>query len=377
VKLDWARTLAIARKETLQIRRDLRSLIVVLVMPLMLMGLMGYGINLDQTHVPLCTFDQEGSQQSQDLLKRFSSNRYFDLTLNAANYHQMVAAIDARRCTIGIVIPLHFSQRLREGDAVGVQAIVDGTDPNTANLVIGYAQRVTGDYSTALAVDFMQRRGLKIVPPLSVDARTWFNEELESRNFIVPGVVAIVMAVIGTFLTSLTIAREWERGTMEQLISTPVSALEVIVGKLVPYFVIGMADAAACFVIAVWWFGVPFRGNLLVLTGASVLFLAAVLLIGFFISVVAGSQLAASQFSLLITFLPSFLLSGFAFPIDQMPLAVRVITFLIPARYYVVIVKAVFLKGSGFLANGTQFFALALFATVVGALAVRAFKKSL
>jgi ABC-2 type transport system permease protein len=375
--MDWARTLAISRKETLQVRRDLRSLIVVLVMPVMLMGFLGYGINLDQTRVPLCAYDQEGSQQSQDLLKRFSSNRYFDLTLNAANYHQMVAAIDARRCTIGIVIPLHFSQRLREGDAVGVQAIVDGTDPNTANLVIGYAQRVTGDYSTALAVDFMQRRGLKIVPPLSVDARTWFNEELESRNFIVPGVVAIVMAVIGTFLTSLTIAREWERGTMEQLISTPVSALEVIVGKLVPYFVIGMADAAACFVIAVWWFGVPFRGNLLVLTGASVLFLAAVLLIGFFISVVAGSQLAASQFSLLITFLPSFLLSGFAFPIDQMPLAVRVITFLIPARYYVVIVKAVFLKGSGFLANGTQFFALALFATVVGALAVRAFKKSL
>ncbi len=375
--MDWARTLAISRKETLQIWRDLRSLIVVLVMPVMLMGFLGYGINLDQTRVPLCAYDQEGSQQSQDLLKRFASNRYFDLTLNAVNYHQMVAAIDAGRCTIGIVVPLHFSQLLREGSAVGVQAIVDGTDPNTANLVIGYAQQVTGDYSTAVAVDFMQRRGLEVVPPLSVDARTWFNEELESRNFIVPGVVAIVMAVIGTFLTSLTVAREWERGTMEQLISTPVSALEVIVGKLVPYFVIGMADAAVCFVIAVWWFGVPFRGTLLMLTAASVLFLAAVLLIGFFISVVAGSQLAASQFSLLITFLPSFLLSGFAFPIDQMPLAVRVFTFLIPARYYVVIVKAVFLKGSGFGANATQFFALALFATVVGALAVRAFKKSL
>ena len=167
---------------------------------------------------------------------------------------------------------------------------------------------------------------------LSVDARTWFNEELESRNFIVPGVVAIVMAVIGTFLTSLTIAREWERGTMEQLISTPVSPLEVIVGKLVPYFIIGMADAAVCVMIAVWWFEVPLRGSLLVLGGASALFMAAVLLMGFFISVVAGSQLAASQFSLLITFLPSFLLSGFAFPIDQMPLAVRLFTFLIPAR---------------------------------------------
>lgn len=375
--MNWARTLAIARKETLQIRRDLRSLIVVLVMPVMLMGLMGYGINLDQTHVPLCTYDQEGSQQSQDLLKRFTTNKYFDLTLNAVNYQQMILAIDARRCTIGIVVPRNFSQRLREGDAVGVQAIVDGTDPNTANLVIGYAQQVTGSYSTSVAINYMQQRGLATVPPLSVDARTWFNEELESRNFIVPGVVAIVMAVIGTFLTSLTIAREWERGTMEQLISTPVSALEVIVGKLVPYFAIGMADAAACFLIAVGWFQVPFRGSLFVLVGASALFLAAVLLMGFLISVVAGGQLAASQFSLLITFLPSFLLSGFAFPIDQMPLAVRVFTLLIPARYYVVIMKAVFLKGSGFAANGTQFCGLALFATVVGALAVRAFKKSL
>jgi ABC-2 type transport system permease protein len=375
--MDWARTVAIARKEALQIQRDLRSLIVVLVMPVMLMGLMGYGINLDQTHVPLCAYDQEGSQQSQDLLKLFAVNKYFDLTLNALNYNQMIMAIDARRCTIGIVIPLHFSQRLREGDAVGVQAIVDGTDPNTANLVISYAQQVTGNYSTAVAINFMQRRGLALVPPLSVDARTWFNEELESRNFIVPGVVAIVMAVIGTFLTSLTIAREWERGTMEQLISTPVSPLEVIVGKLVPYFVIGMADALVCFLIAVWWFAVPFRGTLVVLIAASALFLAAVLLMGFLISVVAGSQLAASQFSLLITFLPSFLLSGFAFPIDQMPFAVRVFTFLIPARYYVVIMKAVFLKGSGFGANGTQFFALALFTTVVGTLAVRSFKKSL
>ena len=375
--MDWARTLAIARKETLQIRRDLRSLIVVLVMPVMLMSLMGYGINLDQTHVPLCTFDQEGSQQSQDLLKHFTNNRYFDLTLNAVNYEELVRAIDSRRCAIGIVIPLQFSQHLRGGDAVGVQAVVDGTDPNTANLVIGYAQEVTGDYSTSVALNYMQRRGLVVVPPLSLDARTWFNEELESRNFIVPGVVAIVMAVIGTFLTSLTIAREWERGTMEQLISTPVSPLEVIVGKLVPYFIIGMADAAVCVMIAVWWFEVPLRGSLLVLGGASAMFMAAVLLMGFLISVVAGSQLAASQFSLLITFLPSFLLSGFAFPIDQMPLAVRLFTFLIPARYYVVILKAVFLKGSGVAANATQFIGLGLFTAVVGTMAVRSFKKSL
>src|ERR1700683_3100522 len=371
------RMLALARKETLQIGRDPRRLIVVLLMPVMLMALMGYGINLDQTHVPLCTYDQEGSQASQDLLRRFTSNKYFDLALNAASYSQLTAAIDSRRCTIGIVVPLYFSQRLREGDSVGLQAIVDGTDDNTANLVIGYAQQVTGNYSTEVAVTFLQRQGLTLAPPISLDARTWFNEELESRNFIVPGVVAIVMAVIGTFLTSLTIAREWERGTMEQLISTPVSAIEVIAGKLVPYFFIGMADAAVCIAIAVWGFQVPLRGGLVALTCASGLFLAAVLLIGFFISVTAGSQLAASQFSLIITFLPSFLLSGFAFPIDQMPLPIRIFTILIPARYYVVILKAVFLKGSGFIANYQQFLALAIFTATVGFLSVNSFHKRL
>ena len=371
------RMLALARKEAIQIGRDSRSLIVVLLMPVMLMVLMGYGINLDQTHVPLCTFDQEGSQSSQDLLRRFASNKYFDLTLNAATYSELIAAIDSRRCTIGIVVPLYFSQRLREGHSVGVQAIIDGTDDNTANLVIGYAQQVTGNYSTEVAVTFLQRRGLVLAPPISLDARTWFNEELESRNFIVPGVVAIVMAVIGTFLTSLTIAREWERGTMEQLISTPVSAIEVMVGKLVPYFFIGMADAAVCMVIAVWWLQVPLRGGIVALTCASALFLTAVLLMGFFISVTAGSQLAASQFSLIITFLPSFLLSGFAFPIDQMPLPIRIFTTLIPARYYVVILKAVFLKGSGFVANYQPFLALAIFTVTLGLLSVNSFRKSL
>ncbi len=372
--MDWARTIAIARKETLQIRRDLRSLIVVLVMPVMLMSLMGYGINLDQTHVPLCTFDQEGSQQSQDLLKRFAHNKYFDLTLNARNYDEMIAAIDARQCTVGIVIPLLFSQRLREGDAVGVQAIVDGTDPNTANLVIGYAQQVTGDYSTTVAVNFMQRRGLGVVPPLSVDARTWFNEELESRNFIVPGVVAIVMAVIGTFLTSLTIAREWERGTMEQLISTPVSALEVIVGKLVPYFVIGMADAAFCVMIAIWWFEVPLRGSFWLLMACSLAYLLCTLGLGLLVSTISSTQQQAMMTSMFFFLMPMVFLSGFVFPIENMPVWIQWVTMIIPLRYFLVIVRGIFLKGVGWDVLWPQFGALVAWGGVVIALA--AFRSS-
>jgi drug efflux transport system permease protein len=372
------RTIALARKETIQIFRDPRSLAVVLIMPMMLMALMGYGINLDQAGVPLCTYDREGSQQSQDLLKRFTSNRYFALARNVWSYRELVDAIDSRQCTIGIVVPFNFSQRLREGDKVPIQAIVDATDDNTANLVIGYSQVIAGAYSESLVTDFVRRQGKTVnINPLAVNARTWFNEDLESRNFIVPGVVAIVMAVIGTFLTSLTIAREWERGTMEQLVSTPVHPMEVMAGKLAPYFAIGMADAALCVGIAVWWFEVPMRGSMIVLFAASGLFLAAVLLLGFLISVLAGSQLAASQFALILTFLPSFLLSGFTFPIDQMPVAVRAVTVLIPARYYIVILNGVFLKGSGFLSNDTQFLALLAFCTVMAALSARSFKKAL
>jgi ABC-2 type transport system permease protein len=376
--MNFSRFMAIVRKEVIQVWRDPRSLMVVLAMPVMLMAIMGYGLNLDQTHVPLCTFDREGSQRSQALLKRFVSNRYFNLVIDARNYGELVQGIDSGRCTIGVVVPARFSERLRTGGPVGVQAIVDGTDDNTANLVIGYAEQIIATYSGEVRLDFLRRQARDLNPrPLEVQPRTWFNEDLESRNFIVPGVIALVMAVIGTFLTSLTIAREWERGTMEQLISTPVTPFEVLAGKLIPYFVIGMIDAAICGAIAVWWFDVPFRGSAVLLFGSSALFLWGVLLVGFLVSAVARTQMAASQFSLILTFLPSFLLSGFAFPIAQMPVVVRVVTRVIPARYYVAILKSVFLKGTGLASISAQMAALAAFALIVAVMATRAFKKTL
>jgi ABC-2 type transport system permease protein len=376
--MSWRRLLALARKESIQIRRDPRSLLVVLLMPAMLMALMGYGIGLDQANVPLCVYDRDGSQMSQDLLKSFVSNRYFSLKLDAANYPQLVNAVDSGRCTVGVVVPLYFSRLLGAGQAATVQAIIDATDNNTANLIIGYTQVVVARFSAGVQLDYQQRKGPALgAPTLNVEARTWFNEDLESRNFIVPGVVALVMAVIGTFLTSLTIAREWERGTMEQLVSTPITPMEVIAGKLIPYFVIGMIDAASCAAISVWWFEVPFRGSVVMLFGASAIFLTGVLLLGFLISALAKTQLAASQFALLTTFLPAFLLSGFAFPIDQMPVAVRVITRIFPARYYVTILKSVFLKGTGIMPLFAPMLAMVLFAVVVGAATVRGFKKNL
>jgi ABC-2 type transport system permease protein len=376
--MSWHRLAAIARKELIQIWRDSRSLGIVLVMPLAMMLLFGYGVNLDIKHIPVCVFDREGSQQSQDLLKRFQSSEYFNLVRVVDNYPALVHAIDSDQARVGLVVPHDFSERLRTGETASVQAIVDATDDNTANLAIGYTQSVVSGFSEQVQVDWLRQQGRpEPKPPISVDARTWFNEDLESRAFIVPGVLALVMSVIGAFLTSLTIAREWERGTMEQLVSTPVTPLEIMLGKLAPYFVIGMLNTALCAAVGIWWFEVPFRGRFVTLFASSALFMMAVLGLGFFISVIGKSQLAASQMALVATFLPAFLLSGFLFSIDQMPAVIRAITHVIPARYFVTILKSVFLKGSGLELLEGELLALALFAAALTLIATHSFKKRL
>ena len=371
------RLVAIARKEVIQILRDARSLGIVVVMPIVLILLFGYGVSLDLKHIPIAVYDQEGSQQSQDLLKRFAASEYFAITGVVDNYRAAVEAIDHERAKVVLVIPHDFSQQVNTGTA-RVQALVDATDGNTANIIFGYTEAVVRSYSEELQIDYMRRNGqAKLDPPLRVDSRTWYNEDLESKAFIVPGVIAIIMAVIGAFLTSLTIAREWERGTMEQLVSSPVTPLEMMIGKLVPYFVIGMLDTALCAAVGVWWFQVPFRGMITTLFGSSALFLVVVLSQGFFISVIAKNQLAASQAALISTFLPAFLLSGFLFSIEQMPQALQVFTRIIPARYYVAVLKMVFLKGSEASLLRADLVALGIFALILATLATRAFHKRL
>ena len=376
--MNLRRLLAISRKEVFQVLRDSRSLLIVLLMPLMLMTTLGYGVNLDTKHIRVIAFDREGSQASQDLLKRFESSEYFDLVATVTDYRALAAALDDGRCQLAIVIPHDFSARLHDGRPVNVQALVDGSDNNTAELAIGYAQGVLGSYGAAVQAEYLRKSHAPTVNPvLSVNARTWFNEDLESKNFIVPGVAAIVMAVVGVLLTSLTVAREWERGTMEQLISTPVTALEIIIGKLLPYFALGMFDTAVCAAIAVWWFQVPFRGSLFALAVGSGIYLTAILGLGFWISVFTRNQLAASQIGLVSAFLPSFLLSGFTFPIDQMPIGVQPFTYLIAARYYIVILKSVFLRGTGLGFLAGPLMALVVYAAVMVFLAKRSFHKSL
>ena len=377
--MKWRRVAAVARKEALQVLRDPRSLMIALVLPLMQMFLLGYGVKLDVDHIPLCAVDQDGGQRSRDLLQRFAASRYFRLQEVDATVAEAGRRIDEGSCRLALVLPPTFSQGLADRGELVLQLLVDGTDSNTATIASGYAQAVVGAYATEVQVRALQRHGYptQALTPLEVRPRVWFNEDLESSEFIIPGVVALVMAVIGSQLTSLTIAREWERGTMELLVSTPVTPGELMIGKLCPYFAIGLVDAAICLVLAVGWFGVPFRGSLLTLLGTTSLFLAVVLSIGYLVSTGIRSQVGASQVALVLTMLPTTLLSGFTFPIDQMPAFVRGVTWLVSARYYVTILKDVFLKGSGATGLLLPIGCLALYAAVVAALAGRAFRKTL
>jgi len=368
---------ALATKELLQVVRDPRSLMLALLMPVMQLLLLGYGVNLDISHVPVCVYDQEGSQFSQSLFKHFQASPYFRIVSSIHSDRGIRRAMDDGTCRMVLVVPADFSRQINGPRHASVQAIVDATDDNTATLATAYAQVVVAGFSSDVQLNMMERtRGMPLLPAsVAQQSRVWFNEDLESRNFIIPGVVALVLALVGAQLTSLTIAREWERGTMELLISTPVTPMELLIGKLLPYFGIGLVDALICLLFAVFWFDVPFRGGLAALLFTTSLFLVVVLSVGYFISVVVPNQIGASQIALVITIMPITLLSGYTFPIDQMPAVIRGVTYGIYARYYVTILKSLFLKGSSLHALWFPLLALAAYAAITALLAARSFRK--
>ncbi len=373
------RLLAMAYKEMLQVWRDPRSLAVALLMPLMQMVLLGYGVSLDIKRVPLCVFDQENSQQSRAVVERFVSSGWFSIRRTLGREADIRDAMDRGECIAAAVIPADFSRQLAATGSAPLQAVFDATDVNTTNIALGYAEGVIAQANADIAARWAAAHGVRpsLVGQVDLEPSTWFNETLDSRNFIIPGVVAVILALVGAQLTSLTVSREWERGTMEQLISTPVTALEVMVGKLIPYFAVGLLYAAFCLVAAVYWFGVPFRGSVLALFTTTALFLVVVLGMGYVISVRVRSQLGASQVALLVTMLPTTLLSGYTFPIDQMPAPIRAITLAVYSRYYVTVLRAIFLKGSGLADLWLPLLGLAIYAAVIVVIAARAFRKRL
>jgi ABC-2 type transport system permease protein len=372
------RVAAVAHKEFLHVVRDFRSLGMALLIPVMMLILFGFALTLDVDNVPMAVWDQSGTVRSRDFIARFGGSRYFAVRMYVDNYADLVRAIDEGKVMLGLVVPRQFAQRIDAGRDAPAQLIVDGTDSNTATIAIGYATIVAQVYAMDLTAEQTSRRGMPpLAIPLDVRPRVWFNEDVESRNYIIPGLIAVLMMVISAMLTSLTVAREWERGTMEQLISTPIQVSELIAGKLIPYFAIGLFDVLVAVLMGELVFHVPLRGNVALLFGTASIFLVGALSMGMAISIVTKSQLLSSQVAMLATFLPSFLLSGFIFAIANMPKVIQVVTYVVPARYFITILKGIYLKGVGPEILGGQVLLLVAYGVVMLTLARIRLKKKL
>jgi ABC-2 type transport system permease protein len=345
--MSYRRLRAMFIKELHHITRDSRSLAMALAMPMMMLLLYGYALSLDVDHIQTLVYDEDGTSASRNLTRQFQGSHYFEVVGFVTDYHAIEHAIDTSRVLIGVAIPRGFGKDLDAGKGK-VQLLVDGSDSNTASIAMGYAESVVQGYSAGVQRDVINRKGIRPPGPIDARMRVWYNSSLESKNFIVPGLVAVIMVILAGQLSSLTIAREWEMGTMEQVLSTPLRPTEIVLGKMFAYFLVGLVDSAIATVVAITIFTVPFRGSFIVLAISTCAFLWCALFTGIWVSAGVRSQVQAYQFGILVSFLPGFLLSGFTFSIDTMPKAIQVLSYFFPARYFVTIVKGVFLKGVDF-----------------------------
>jgi ABC-2 type transport system permease protein len=370
--MNFGRVKAVAQKEFLHIIRDPRSLAMALLLPVLMILLFGYGLSLDVDRIPTVIYDSDNSPESRSIATKFQDNRYFDVVGHAGDYPGLQRSIDSGEAMLGLVIPQHFSRDLRAGKSPQIQLLLDGSDSNTASIALGYANTLLRQHAVTLAATEMNRAaGVQRRAAIETHIRIWYNSDLKSKNFIVPGLIAIVLMTIAALLTSLTIAREWEMGTMEQLISTPLRPSELVLGKMSAFFALGCIDTILAILAGVGVFGVPLRGSLVFLALTSGIFLFGALCWGILISSIARSQLLAYQMGSLTTFLPGFLLSGFIFAIDNMPPAIQTVSYLVPARYFVRILKGIFLKDIGMQVLWGEVILLAAFAIIVFFVATR------
>lgn len=367
---------AIAVKEFLHIVRDPRSLALAVSIPVLLLLLFGFALTLDVDRIPTVVYDLDRTPRSRDLADHFLSSKYFQLQAVARNYSDLQELLDNGQALMGLVIPVNFSRDLELNRETTIQVLMDGTDANTATIALGYASAITLLYSQELLAQKMNHLGAgKISPPIEPRIRVWFNPDLESKNFIVPGLIAVIMAILAAILTSGTISREWERGTMEQLISTPIRNEELILGKLIPYFAIGMIDLALSVAMGKFLFAVPLRGNGFLLFSLASLFLLGAICQGVVVSIITKNQLLSSQISIILSYLPTFILSGFIYPISNMPKVIQFITYVVPGRYFVAILKGIYSKGIGMEILWTEALLLAVYAAGMTFWAHRRFKK--
>lgn len=372
------RMAVIADKEWIQIRRDARSLFLTLFIPSMLVLLFGYALVFDVKHVKLGIYDQDRSYFSRQYLERFSHTEYLSIEKYLQDYTEIDRLINNGTIAVAIVIPPNFERKFNSGKTTEVQILVDGSDSMSALIATGYIRAITYEFTREILENELRKKGIaSIQQPIDIKNRIWYNPELKSRNFIIPGNLGLILAIIAALITSLTISREWERGTMETLITTPVRGYEVVLGKLIPYIFIGIFDVTCALAIGYFVFDVPFKGSFIQLSLISVFFLIGTCSLGVLISSITRVQVLSVQLAIVVTYLPSFILSDFIFPIRNMPLVIQIITYIVPAKYMIVVLKGIILKGVGYSALYTQIVFLIIFCIIVLTLSVKNFRVSL
>jgi ABC-2 type transport system permease protein len=369
------RILSVVRKEFLHIVRDPRTLAVMFLIPVVQLLLLGYAATTDVKHLTTALWDQDHSAGSRALAEAFRASNYFDITFYANSEEELALAVDRGQVRAGLLIPAGYERALARGDKVSVGFVIDGSDPTVATTALSAAQGVGQSLSMEMAVKIMGDK-LDTVPGVEVQPRVWYNPSMKSANFMVPGLIGVILSMLTMMLTAMSIVKERENGTIEQLIVTPIRSFELMIGKVLPYVLIAFWDLLEILFIGVWWFGVPIHGSVPLLLELSSIFLATSLGLGILISTVSKTQ----QEAMLLTFfilLPSIFLSGYFFPIDAMPPFLQQMSKVVPLTYILIIVRSIVLKGVGFEALAPEVTALAIFGTVVLALAAARFRKRL
>jgi ABC-2 type transport system permease protein len=373
------RIFPVSRKEFVEIRRDPRTLGMVLALPVMMLVLYSYAVNFDVKSLETVVYDLDNSKQSRELIGKFKNSGYFNIRY-IERYDDIDKELDNGKAKLALCIPIDFSYKLAQGEIAPLQAIVDGSDSNTATIAIGYINQIIRQHSIKISLSSLRSRGLQIergFPPIEIVPRVWYNPELKSVNFIVPGLIATIMMMLGAISTSLSIVSERERGTFEKLIVTPVRSYELVIGKILPYVILAFIDVIFCILVGKFWFKVPIKGSIPLLLCLSTLFLFSALGLGLFISAIAKTQRVAMLLAMITSLLPTFLLSGFIFPIENMPRALQLVTYLVPARYFLEILRGIFLKDVGLRVLWENVVWLLIFSLVMVFISAMKFQKKL
>ena len=365
-------------KELLQVRRDKRMFGLSIMAPILQLILLGYAATTDVDSVPLLVYDQDRTSISRDLVSQFTNSGYFVLTDQVHDYATIEHEIEQGKAWLALVIPAKFSENITAHRTAPIQVIVDGSDATTANVSANYATQILAAYSSSIVAQTMKKNPAPLASvQVTPEIRVWYNADLKSRNFMVLGVVALVLMIVTMTLTSFGIVKEKESGTLEQLLVTPIKPYQLIIGKLIPFILIGFVDVTLVLLVAKFWFQVPLRGSISLLYGLSGLFILTTLGLGLFVSTISKTQQQAMMTAQFFIFLPFIFLSGFTFLIENMPKLIQYITYVIPLRYFITIIRGIFLKGVGFAELWRESLALLIFGVAILTLSVLRFRKRL